>query len=97
MSEASHRADRAQQILDDPLFQEAQQIVLQALQTEILGLPLEMRERRETAVAMYKGAQQFFRVFDLIINEHRLEQAELTNEDQVRARLAVMNERLRNV
>ena len=79
------------------MFKEAQNIVLEALQTEILTLPLASVERRNDAVAMYKGAQQFFRVFELIINEHKLEQAEYTEQEQAQARLDAMRERLRNV
>lgn len=97
MSEAGYRADQARRIIEDPLFKEAQSVVLEALQTEILTLPLASVERRNDAVAMYKGAQQFFRVFELVINDYRLEQSEYTQQEQAEARLRAMKERLRNV
>lgn len=96
MSDTQYRATQAQQILDNPLFVEARATVEEALKAEILSLPLEATERRNTAVAMYKALEQVIGVFTLVINDYHLEQSEITNADQVRARLAAMNERLRN-
>jgi hypothetical protein len=59
MSAAQYRAERAQRLLEDPLLQEARQTVIQALQSEVLSLPLGERERREAAVAMLKGRSSF--------------------------------------
>ena len=97
MSDAKYRADQAQRLLADPLFQEARAATIDALQTEVLSLPLQERERREAAVAMLKGAEQFFRVFELVIDGYHLERAELTNEAQIKARYSAIDERMRNV
>ena len=96
MSQAQHRAEQAQRLLNDPLLQEARRAVVQALQTEVLSLPLGERERREAAVAMLKGAEQFFRVFELVIDGYTLERAELTNAAQIQARHHAIEERMRN-
>ena len=96
MSAAQYRAERAQRLLEDPLLQEARQTVIQALQSEVLSLPLGERERREAAVAMLKGAEQFFRVFELVMDGFKLERAELTNEAQIQARHHAIEERMRN-
>lgn len=96
MSEAQYRAEQAQRLLADPLLQEARAMVVQALQAEVLSLPLAERERREAAVAMLKGAEQFFRVFELVIDGYKLERAELTNEAQIKARHKEIEERMRN-
>lgn len=96
MSQAQHRAEQAQRLLNDPLLQEARRAVVQALQAEVLSLPLGERERREAAVAMLKGAEQFFRVFELVIDGYTLERAELTNEAQIQARHHAIEERMRN-
>lgn len=96
MSEAQYRAEQAQRLLADPLLQEARALVVQALQTEVLSLHLAERERREAAVAMLKGAEQFFRVFELVVDGYKLERAELTNEAQIKARRNEIKERMRN-
>jgi len=92
MSAAQYRAERAQRLLEDPLLQEARQ----TLQSEVLSLPLGERERREAAVAMLKGAEQFFRVFELVMDGYKLERAELTNAAQIQARHHAIEERMRN-
>lgn len=97
MSDLQYQAEQAQRLLSDPLFSQARQTVIGALQTEILSLPLQERERREAAVAMLKGAEQFLRVFDMVIHGYQLERAELTNEAQIKARYAAVEERMRNV
>lgn len=97
MSDAQYRAEQAKRLLDDPLMKEARAVVEQALKDEILSLPLHERERREAAVAMLKGAEQFFRVFHLVIDGYKLEQAELTNEAQIQSRLQAIRERMRDV
>lgn len=97
MSDAQYQADQAQRLLSDPMFTQARQTVIGALHEEILSLPLQERERREAAVAMLKGAEQFFRVFELVIEGYRLERAELTNEAQIKARHVAIEERMRNV
>lgn len=97
MSDAQYRAEQAKRLLDDPLMKEARAVVEQALKDEILSLPLSERERREAAVAMLKGAEQFFRVFHLVIDGYKLERAELTNEAQIKARYQETQERMRNV
>lgn len=97
MSDAQYRADQAARLIAEPLFIEARETVIKALQAEVLSLPLAERERRESAVAMLKGAEQFFRVFDLVILGYTIERAELTNEAQLKARREAVEERLRNV
>ena len=97
MSDAQYQADQAQRLLSDPLFTQARQTVIGALHEEILSLPLQERERREASVAMLKGAEQFFRVFELVIEGYHLERAELTNEAQIKARYSAIEERMRNV
>ena len=97
MSDAQYRAEQAKRLLDDPLMKEARSVVEQALKDEILSLPLSERERREAAVAMLKGAEQFFRVFHLVIDGYKLERAELTNEAQIQSRYQAIEERMRNV
>ncbi|WP_370682256.1 hypothetical protein [Comamonas sp. GB3 AK4-5] len=96
MSDVQYRAEQAQRLLSEPLFQEARALVVQALQTEVLSLPLAERERREAAVAMLKGAEQFFRVFELVIDGYKLERAEMANEAQMKARHQAIEERMRN-
>lgn len=97
MSDAQYRAEQAKRLLEDPLMKEARAVVEQALKDEILSLPLHERERREAAVAMLKGAEQFFRVLHLVIDGYKLEQAELTNEAQIQSRLQAIQERMRDV
>lgn len=96
MSDLRYRAEQAERLLSDPLFVEARETVIQALQAEVLSLPLHERERREATVAMLKGAEQFFRVFTMVIEGHKIERAELIQQAQIEARLQSVQERLRN-
>lgn len=93
----AHSAQRAYEILNDPLVIEARKTVTESLRDIVCDLPLEAREKREFAVAMMKAGDHFFRVFDLIITNHQLLQAEITDVEQVKARHDAIKERLRNV
>lgn len=96
-AQAAHRADQAKRLLNDPLFAEARQTVEDQLKQLIVSLPLSARDEREQAVAILKGSEQFFRIFTLILNDYQLSNAELLQEEQLKARAAAIQERLSNV
>lgn len=96
-AQAAYRADQAKRLLTDPLFAEARQTVEDQLKQLIVSLPLSARDEREQAVAILKGSEQFFRIFTLILNDYQLSNAELLQEEQLKARAAAIQERLSNV
>lgn len=96
-AQAAYRADQAKRLLTDPLFVEARQTVEDQLKELIVSLPLVAREEREQAVAILKGSEQFFRIFALILNDYQLSNAELLQDEQIKARAAAIQERLNNV
>ena len=96
-AQASYRAEQAQRLLADPLFAEARQTVETQLKELIVSLPLSARDERDQAVAILKGAEQFFRIFALILNDYQISNAEMLQEEQVKARSIAIQERLNNV
>ena len=48
-------------------------------------------------MAILKGAEQFFRIFALILNDYQLANAEYLQEEQLRTRSAAIQERLNHV
>ena len=96
-AQASYRAEQAQRLLADPLFAEARQTVESQLKELIVSLPLSARDERDQAVAILKGAEQFFRIFALILNDYQISNAEMLKEEQLKARSIALQERLNNV
>lgn len=94
---AAHRAEQATRLLTDPLFAEARRTVETQLKELIVSLPLSARDERDQAVAILKGSEQFFRIFALILNDYQLSNAELLQEEQLKARSISIQERLNNV
>lgn len=97
MAQAAARAEQAKRLLTDPLFVEARQTLEGQLKDLICSLPLSERDQREQAVAMLKGAEQFFRIFELIIFDYDVMHAEMLNEEQIKARHQTIQEQLDNV
>lgn len=97
MAQAATRAEQAKRMLTDPLFVEARQTLESQLKDLICSLPLSERDQREQAVAMLKGAEQFFRIFELIIFDYDVMHAEMLNEEQIKARHQTIQEQLDNV
>ncbi len=91
---AQYRAEQAKRLLTDPLFVEARGTVENELKDLIVSLPLSAREEREQAVAILKGAEQFFRIFALILNNYSLHHAEFLNAEQLKARSEKIEEML---
>ena len=96
-AQASYRAEQAQRLLADPLFAEARQTVESQLKELIVSLPLSARDERDQAVAILKGAEQFFRIFALILNDYQISNAEMLQDEQLKARSFAIQERLNNV
>ena len=96
-AQASYRAEQAQRLLADPLFAEARQTVESQLKELIVSLPLSARDERDQAVAILKGAEQFFRIFALILNDYQISNAEMLQDEQIKARSIAIQERLNNV
>ena len=96
-AQASYRAEQAKRLLNDPLFAEARDTVETQLKELIVSLPLSARDEREQAVAILKGAEQFFRIFALILNDYQISNAEMLQEEQLKARSIAIQERLNNV
>ena len=96
-AQASYRAEQAQRLLADPLFAEARQTVETQLKELIVSLPLSARDERDQAVAILKGAEQFFRIFALILNDYQISNAEMLQDEQIKARSIALQERLNNV
>ena len=96
-AQASYRAEQAKRLLADPLFAEARQTVETQLKELIVSLPLSARDERDQAVAILKGAEQFFRIFALILNDYQISNAEMLQEEQIKARSIAIQERLNNV
>ncbi len=94
---ASYRAEQAKRLLTDPLFAEARQTVETQLKELIVSLPLSARDERDQAVAILKGAEQFFRIFALILNDYQISNAEMLQDEQLKARSIAIQERLNNV
>ena len=96
-AQASYRAEQAKRLLTDPLFAEARETVETQLKELIVSLPLSSRDERDQAVAILKGSEQFFRIFALILNDYQISNAEMLQEEQVKARSIAIQERLNNV
>ena len=96
-AQASYRAEQAQRLLADPLFAEARQTVESQLKELIVSLPLSARDERDQAVAILKGAEQFFRIFALILNDYQISNAEMLQDEQIKARSIAIQERLNHV
>lgn len=97
MAQAAARAEQAKRLLTDPMFVESRQTLESQLKDLICSLPLGERDQREQAVAMLKGAEQFFRIFELIIFDYDVMHAEMLNEEQIKARHQAIQEQLDNV
>lgn len=97
MAQAATRAEQAKRLLTDPMFVEARQTLESQLKDLICSLPLSERDQREQAVAMLKGAEQFFRIFELIVFDYEVMQAEMLREEQIKARHQAIQEQLDNV
>ena len=97
MAQVASRAEHAKRLLTDPLFVEARQTLESQLKDLICTLPLGDRDQREQAVAMLKGSEQFFRIFELIVFDYDVMHAEMLNEEQIKARHQAIQERLDNV
>ena len=96
-AQAIYRAEQAKRLLTDPLFAEARETVESQLKELIVSLPLSARDERDQAVAILKGAEQFFRIFTLILNDYQISNAEMLQEEQIKSRSAAIQERLNNV
>ena len=96
-AQASYRAEQAQRLLADALFAEARHAVESQLKEVIVSLPLSARDERDQAVAILKGAEQFFRIFALILNDYQISNAEMLQDEQLKARSIAIQERLNNV
>lgn len=97
MDDIEYRAQQAKRIVTDPLFVSAKGAVIAQLRDLVCTLPLEAREKREYALAILKGAEQFFRVFDLILADNEVHQNELLATEQARVRHERIQEQLNNV
>ena len=97
MAQVATRAEHAKRLLTDPLFVEARQTLESQLKDLICTLPLGERDQREQAVAMLKGAEQFFRIFELIVFDYDVMRAEMLNEEQIKSRHQAIQEQLNNV
>lgn len=97
MAQVASRAEQAKRLLTDPLFVEARQTLESQLKDLICTLPLGERDQRERAVAMLKGSEQFFRIFELIVFDYDVMNAEMLNEEQIKARHQAIQEQLNNV
>ena len=96
-AQASYRAEQAQRLLADPLFAEARHAVESQLKELIVSLPLSARDERDQAVAILKGSEQFFRIFALILNDYQISNAEMLQDEQIKARSIAIQERLNHV
>ena len=96
-AQASYRAEQAQRLLADPLFAEARQAVETQLKELIVSLPLCARDERDQSVAILKGSEQFFRIFALILNDYQISNAEMLQDEQIKARSIAIQERLNHV
>lgn len=97
MAQVATRAEHAKRLLTDPLFVEARQTLESQLKDLICTLPLGERDQRERAVAMLKGSEQFFRIFELIVFDYDVMHAEMLNEEQIKSRHQAIQEQLDNV
>lgn len=96
MYDALYRGEQAKRLLSDPLFVEARETVVGQLRDIIVSLPLSARDDREQAVAILKGAEQFFRIFEMVLNDYEIATAEMLSEAQIKARHAAIEDRLNN-
>ena len=96
-AQAAYRAEQAQRLLADPLFAEARHAVESQLKELIVSLPLSARDERDQAVAILKGSEQFFRIFALILNDYQISNAEMLQDEQLKARSIAIQESLNNV
>lgn len=97
MSDVVTRGEQAKRLLSDPLFQEARATVLGQIKEAVCAPALADRDLREQALAMLKGAEQFFRVFDMVLFDYDVHLAELTQEAQIKARHHAIQEQIDNV
>lgn len=95
MSDAIHRADRAQRILDDDLVIEALQTIKTQTQALFFELPSNAASEREYLHLLDKARQQFENLFKLIIAGGEVSKYELMAEEQTKARLAAIQDRVR--
>lgn len=96
MTDAIHRAEHARRLLDDDLLKEA----LETIKTQTQGLFFELgtqaREEREFLHLMDKARQQFENVLLVIIAGGEMSRYEMLAEDQTKARVAAIQERVRS-
>ena len=97
MAQVASRAEHAKRLRTDPLFVEARQTLESQLKDLICTLPLGERDQREQAVAILKGSEQFFRIFELIVFDYDVMNAEMLNEEQIKSRHQAIQEQLDNV
>lgn len=96
MSDAIHEAEHAQRLLDDDMLKGALLTLKTQTQALFFELPSNAAAEREYLHLMDKARQQFENLLRLIIAGGEVSKYELMAEEQTRARLAAIQERVRN-
>lgn len=81
------RAQRAEQIMSDPLVIEALATVRDSVRDLFFALPSEHKDAREMLHLMDRARQQFEGVFRLLIAGASVDRHELLEEEHTKARL----------
>jgi hypothetical protein len=95
MSEAIHRAEHAQRILSDDLVKEALETLKTQTQALFFELPSNAASEREYLHLMDKARQQFENLFKLIVAGGEVSKFELMAEEHTKARVAAIQDRVR--
>ena len=95
MSDPIHRAEHAQRLLTDDLMVEALDTLKTQTQALFFELPSNAAAEREYLHMMDKARQQFENLLKLIIAGGEVSKYELMAEEQTKARLAAIQDRVR--
>lgn len=87
MLDATQRAQRAEQILSDPLVIEALSTVRESVRDLFFDLPADHKDAREMLHLMDRARQQFEGVFRLLIAGAAVDRHEMLQEEHTKARL----------
>ena len=95
MSDAIRRAEHAKRLLDDDLLKEALETIKTQTQALFFELGTQARDEREFLHLMDKARQQFENVLKVLIAGGEVSKYEMLAEEQTKARLTAIQDRVR--
>lgn len=90
------RGEHARRILEDELVQEVLEHLKSTIRNAVFELPVEAKEQREALFLMDRAREQFVSVFAALIQGAEVSKYELLAEENVKAKLEAIKEKVRN-